>query len=519
MTNDTESSLLLYRDADKTEILVDTNHRSNPHVQARVMAMMRANPGTQPRFVSISELHDARAKNQPAYAEMDRSGMTLDDIDGDNSQSEQKVLDYFSLAKSLNSSDIHFLISETLFQVKMRIHGFLHVVDERQPKEGISLCATCILSMADVSEPMFYPNREQDARLSPGMMRKIGLFGARYSHKPTGDGLIAVMRLIPDDGNNVPTFEKLGYLPEQRRILHRLISRPEGKVILSGPTGSGKSTTLRSAWRVYLDENPGRHLLTIEDPLEGQTIGAVQTPIICDKSDPEAISQAWSRSITAAMRLDPDSIGVGEMRDLISMIAAIYASQTGHLVFTTLHTNSAFSIPERMTIYGVNENLLCDAQLLIGLLSQRLVPTLCPSCRIPWEEQEGRLTPEQREFIEKYCNREGICQSTNIFFHNPVGCKACKQEIKINGKVRGEVGHGIQGRTVIAEVVETNNRLFRLLKTEGKGAARQYWLNQMGGISRVQHMLHRINEGVVDPLMANRIIPLDEDERLEVDDA
>ena len=519
MTHDTEKSLLLFRYGDKTEILIDTNNRSDPHVQARMMEMMKINPGATHRFVSITEMREARAKNQLTLAETDKSGMTLADIDGDNSASEQKILDYFSLARTLNSSDIHFLISETLFQVKMRIHGFLHVVDERQPSEGISLCATCILSMADVSEPMFYPNREQDARLSPGMMRKIGLFGARYSHKPTGDGLIAVMRLIPDDGDNVPTFEKLGYLPEQIRILHRLISRPEGKVILSGPTGSGKSTTLRSAWRVYLDENPGRHLLTIEDPLEGQTIGAVQTPIICDKSDPEAISQAWSRSIAASMRLDPDSIGIGEMRDLVSMIAAIYASQTGHLVFTTLHTNSAFSIPERIITYGVNENLLCDAQLLIGLLSQRLVPTLCPSCRIPWDDQVGNLSPEQREFIEKYCSREGICKPENIFFHNPAGCEDCKQEIKINGKVRGVVGHGIKGRTVVAEVVETNNRLFRLLKTEGKGAARQYWLNQMGGISRVEHVLHRINEGVVDPLMADRIVPLDEDERLEVDDA
>ncbi len=519
MTNETESSLLLYREADITEILIDTNHRSDPHVQARMMAMMKEHPGARLRFVSITELREARANSQHAYAEMDRSGMTLDDIDGDNSQSEQQVLDYFSLAKTLHSSDIHFLISETLFQVKMRVHGILHVVDERQPSEGISLCATCILSMADVSEPMFYPNREQDARLSPAMMRKIGLYGARYSHRPTGDGLIAVMRLLDDDGNSVPTFATLGYLPQQIRMLSRLISRPEGKIILSGPTGSGKSTTLRSACRVYLDENPGRHLLTIEDPLEGQIVGAVQTPIICDKSDPEAISQAWSRSITSAMRLDPDSIEIGEMRDLISMIATINAAQTGHLVLTTLHTNSAFSIPERMTTYGVNENLLCDAQLLIGLLSQRLVPTLCSSCRIPWSEQIENLPQEQREFLEKYCNIEGTCNTQNIFFHNPDGCDVCKQEIKINGKVRGEVGHGIKGRTVVAEVVETNNRLFRLLKTEGKSAARQYWLNQMGGISRVRHVLHRINEGVIDPLMANRIIPLDEDERLEVDDA
>lgn len=519
MTKDTENSLLLFRYGDKTEILIDTNHRGDLRVQAGMMEMMKNHPDATIRFVSLTEMREARAKNQFTHADTDKSGMTLADIDGDNSESEQKILDYFALARSLNSSDIHFLISESLFQVKMRIHGILHVVDERQPQEGIALCATCILSMADISEPMFFPHREQDARLSPARMRKIGLYGARYSHRPTGDGLIAVMRLLDDDGNSVPTFEKLGYLPEQIRILNRLIFRPEGKIVLSGPTGSGKSTTLRSACRAYLDENPGRHLLTIEDPLEGQIVGAVQTPIICDKSDPEAISLAWGRGITSAMRLDPDSIEIGEMRDLISMMATINASQTGHLVLTTLHTNSAFSIPERMITYGVNENLLCDAQLLIGLLSQRLIPTLCPACRIPWADKVSALSADQHEFLEKYCNVDGLCATENLFFHNPEGCDTCRQEVKINGKVRAVVGHGIKGRTVVAEVVETNNRLFRLLKTEGKGTARQYWIKNMGGISRVRHLLHRINEGMVDPLMANRIIPLDEDERLEVDDA
>lgn len=155
----------------------------------------------------------------------------------------------------------------------MRIFGELQTVDEDQPALGYSLCATAILSMADVTETSFFPQREQDARLSPQLMRKIGIFGARYSHRPTGDGLIAVMRLIPDDGDKVPTFKQLGFIPEQIRLLNVMLRRPEGKIVLSGPTGSGKSTTLRSACRVYLDDNQGRHLLTIEDPLEGQILG------------------------------------------------------------------------------------------------------------------------------------------------------------------------------------------------------------------------------------------------------
>ena len=127
----------------------------------------------------------------------------------DVSESEKKVLSYFETARKLGASDIHFLISESIFKVRMRIFGELQTVDEDQPALGYSLCATAILSMADVTETSFFPQREQDARLSPQLMRKIGIFGARYSHRPTGDGLIAVMRLIPDDGDKVPTFKQL----------------------------------------------------------------------------------------------------------------------------------------------------------------------------------------------------------------------------------------------------------------------------------------------------------------------
>lgn len=515
----TEESLLLSGDGDDKEILIDTNQRGNPVVQAELMALRKAHPNAKTRFVSLSDLREARKKQPDLPAPDGKGGVTLADLGGDTSHSEQRVLAYFSAAKALGSSDIHFLISDSLFQVKMRIHGELHVVDERQRDEGFALCATCILSMSDVAETSFYPHREQDARLSPAMMRKIGLFGARYSHRPTGDGLEAVMRLIPDDGNSVPTFLQLGFLPDQVRLLTRMLLRPEGKIVLSGPTGHGKSTTLRSACRLYLDTNPGRHLLTIEDPLEGQVVGAVQTPIVCDKSDEEAVRTAWGKAISSSLRLDPDAIMVGEMRDLVSMQATIYAAQTGHLVMTTLHTNSALGIPERMVTQGVNENLLCDAQLLIGLISQRLVPTLCTSCRIPWNDRVSSLSDEEKTLLETYCNVEGICKTGNLFFHNPAGCSHCTQTITINGQARGMVGQGIKGRTVIAEVIETNNRLFRLLQTEGKVAARQHLLSHMKGISRVRHLLHRINEGLVDPLMANRIIPLDEDERLEVDDA
>ncbi|EOQ7152994.1 TPA: Flp pilus assembly complex ATPase component TadA, partial [Escherichia coli] len=321
-----KDALLFISRGDTHEILIETNQRTRPDVQSNLQELLNLYPDIIPKVVSLSELQEA-GQDDENKGPKERI-IHLKDL-ADVSESEKKVLSYFETARKLGASDIHFLISESIFKVRMRIFGELQTVDEDQPALGYSLCATAILSMADVTETSFFPQREQDARLSPQLMRKIGIFGARYSHRPTGDGLIAVMRLIPDDGDKVPTFKQLGFIPEQIRLLNVMLRRPEGKIVLSGPTGSGKSTTLRSACRVYLDDNQGRHLLTIEDPLEGQILGATQTPIICDKSDEEAVKLAWSRAISSAMRLDPDAIMEGEMRDLVSMMSTTYAAQTG----------------------------------------------------------------------------------------------------------------------------------------------------------------------------------------------
>ncbi|HHR3735970.1 TPA: GspE/PulE family protein, partial [Salmonella enterica] len=101
----------------------------------------------------------------------------------------------------------------------------------------------------------------------------------------------------------------------------------------------------------------------------------------------------------------------------------------------------------------------------IGMISQRLVPTLCPHCRIPWSEKVASLSPEQTAFLTRYGNREGICSTENMYFRNHEGCPACNRDVVINGRKRATVSRGVTGRTVIAEVVETDARLFRLLRT------------------------------------------------------
>ncbi|ELL1748501.1 Flp pilus assembly complex ATPase component TadA [Salmonella enterica] len=507
-------AVLLYHNPDSSanELLVDSERRTDAAIQQRVMQLLEENPAASMRMVSRSEL--LRCSDLASrQAEQSEQGLRLQDIKKDVSRRQGDVLNYFMVAKDIGASDIHCTTLPGLTRIEMRVHGELETISELAEEDGNAQAATIILSMCDVTEPQFFAGRKQDGRVAAKFLRKVGLFGARYSHTPTADGLHYVMRVIPDDGDVVPTLEKLGYLPEQIRLIQRILRIPEGMVILSGPTGSGKSTTLRACSDLYLKRTRyKKRLLTVEDPPEGRIVGAIQTPILCDKADEAEVRRAWERALSSALRLDPDAILPGELRDLISILAGIFAAQTGHLVFTTLHANSAFSIPERMITMGANAGLVADAQLLIGLISQRLVQVLCPDCRIPWSVKKDQLTTEEREYLGKYCTVEGVCRPENLHFRNEDGCPSCRKAVTINGRQVATVGKGVGGRSVVAEVVRPDTTLFRLLLQEGKEAAKAYWLSELGGITRRTHLLHKLNDGLIDPLDADLVVPLDEDE-------
>ncbi|ELG5397522.1 Flp pilus assembly complex ATPase component TadA [Salmonella enterica] len=507
-------AVLLYHNPETTahELLVDSQRRTDVAVQQRVMSQMEENPGVTMRLVTRSELLRC-SEMARQLSEQGEKGLRLDDIKKEVSSRQGDILNYFMVAKEIGASDIHGTTLPGLTRIEMRVHGELETISELAEEDGNAQAATIILSMCDVTEPQFYAGRKQDGRVAAKFLRKVGLFGARYSHTPTADGLHFVMRVIPDDGDVVPTLEKLGFLPEQIRLIKRILRLPEGLIILSGPTGAGKSTTLRACSDLYLERTRyKKRLLTVEDPPEGRIRGAIQTPILCDKADEAEVRRAWERALSSALRLDPDAILPGELRDLISILAGIFAAQTGHLVLTTLHANSAFSIPERMITMGANAGLVADAQLLIGLISQRLVQVLCPECRVPWSVKKDQLTTEEREYLEKYCSVEGICRPEHLHFRNEAGCPACRKAVVIGGKQVATVGQGVAGRSVVAEVVRPDTMLFRLLIQEGKEAAKAYWLSELGGITRRIHLLHKLNAGLVDPLDADLIVPLDEDE-------
>lgn len=358
---------------------------------------------------------------------------------------QQKMLGYIRHSASLGASDLHMTPGRDntdFTYVEARVHGELEVLDILRKEEGLELLGATYSGMTDVIKgTQFDPGVPQDARLSEQYLKLAGLFGARYSHYPCVGGLYAVLRLIKDDSQQIPTFSMLGYHPDQERTLRRILQRPEGIITLSGPTGSGKSTTLRTASAAYLEQYgfnntggillPRRRLFTIESPPEGRIPGAIQTAVM-------DTAQGWVDSIKSALRLDPDGILNGEIRDHDSAITAIKAAMTGHLMLTTIHANDPINILERLEMEGVQARMIADPQLFIGLLSQRLVQLICPHCRRPWHEVATERTDDERRLVESVCNPD------QVYLRNHEGCPHCWR--------------GVTGRTVIAEVISPDAR-------------------------------------------------------------
>ncbi|EFZ5781354.1 Flp pilus assembly complex ATPase component [Shigella sonnei] len=361
---------------------------------------------------------------------------------------QQKMLGYISHAATLSASDLHITPgrdSTDFTYLEARVHGELELLDIVRKDEGLELLGATYSGMTDVIKgTQFDPGVPQDARLAERFLKLAGLFGARYSHYPCVGGLYAVLRLIKDDSQHIPTFSMLGYHPEQERAVRRMLQRPEGIVILSGPTGSGKSTTLRTASAAYLEQYgfndtggillPRRRLFTIESPPEGRIPGAIQTAVM-------DTAQGWVDSVKSALRLDPDAILNGEIRDHASAITAIKAAMT--------------------------------------------------DCRLPWHEVESSRTDEERRLVENFC------QPDAVYLRNHNGCPHCWR--------------GVNGRTVIAEVISPDAKFFQIYREKGRIEAKTYWHRELGGMTRNQHLLGKINSGQVDPLAAHYISPVDED--------
>jgi type IV pilus assembly protein PilB len=356
-----------------------------------------------------------------------------------------------------NASDVHLEPFENDFRVRYRVDGVLY--DMVHPPKGLAFALFCrFKSMAsmDIAERRL----PQDGRIELSVMgRPVDL---RVNTVPTVFGECLAIRVL-DRGKTIFDMENLGLLPRDMEIVEKLIHKPHGIILATGPTGCGKTTTLYALLRKL--NTPEVKLITTEDPVEYMLEGAVQVPV------KESIGLTFAACIRSILRQDPDIILVGEVRDFDTAQMAIQSSLTGHLVLSTLHTNDAPTTIMRLVDMKVESFLL--ASTIEGIIAQRLVRVLCPRCK-----QEYR--PTKQEIIELGLSDE---QVEKMKFYKPVGCPFC----------RG----GYKGRTGIFEILIPNENLWRaVLENRPLDEIREIAVKECKMKTLVEDGIEKINLGI-----------------------
>ncbi len=325
------------------------------------------------------------------------------------------------------ASDVHIEPFEKTLRIRYRVDGImLNMIEPPRAIANLIISRIKVMSKLDISEKRL----PQDGRISVRLAGRA--VDVRVSTLPSGHGERVVMRLLDKQAGRLD-LNNLGMADKSLKVLRDALAMPHGVVLVTGPTGSGKTTTLYAA---LTHLNSGKNtILTVEDPVEYYLEGIGQTQVN------HKVELDFARGLRAILRQDPDIVMVGEIRDLETAEIAIQASLTGHLVLSTLHTNTAVGAVTRLRDMGVERFLLSSS--LAGVVAQRLVRKLCKECREPEQPNEAEC-----ELLE-------LPVDTDLKVCRPKGCSACKNT-------------GYAGRGGLYEVVPIDNTMRNLIH-DGSG--------------------------------------------------
>ncbi|NUJ23642.1 type II secretion system ATPase GspE [Pseudoalteromonas sp. 0802] len=358
----------------------------------------------------------------------DELPQTEDLLAGDDDAPIIKLINaMLSEAIKEGASDIHIETFEQELVIRFRVDGVLkEVLKPNRKLASLLVSRIKVMAKLDIAEKRI----PQDGRIS---LRIAGrAVDVRVSTMPSSFGERVVLRLL-DKNNARLNLEDLGMTERNRELFADLISKPHGIILVTGPTGSGKSTTLYAGMSQINSRD--RNILTVEDPIEYEIPGIGQTQVNTK------VDMTFARGLRAILRQDPDVVMVGEIRDLETAQIGVQASLTGHLVMSTLHTNTAAGAITRMEDMGVEPFLLSSS--LLGVLSQRLVRTLCNSCK------EGHIADERE------CQLLGVNPAEPPTIYRAVGCEECNF-------------NGYRGRTGIHELLVVDETIREMIHS-GKG--------------------------------------------------
>lgn len=465
---------MVFFDGAAAVLYVSKNHAFHAQVRSFMQQLRSKNAEFQVQQVAMDVIQEKRAK---------QSTTTREESHVEPSEMQRHAVDLFRKAVALRASDIHIRVAvkQGITKVFFRVHNDLELQADHPATWGSLLCSAIYTAMSDVSDATYEPLSRQDGRISRRDRLPEGLDGIRIATTPQVDGNVMVLRLLYQSSGNSTDICALGYSPDQKAQVALMQRRPTGINIIAGPTGSGKSTTLQcTLLDIHHSCHGTKHIITVEDPPEYPMPGIVQTPVSNANTEQER-SAAFQAAIKAAMRLDPNVIMIGEMRDPPSARLGVQAAMTGHQVWTTVHANNAFSIIDRMVDLGVPLNTMTDPTIVTGLICQRLLKVLCPACKVPFARILERYSADDRE-------RALAVAPVGSVFVTGEGCPKCNDT-------------GIAGRTVVGEVVIPDEELMDLLRRGDKQKAILAWRGR-GNATMLDSAIAKVSEGLCDPFQA-----------------
>ncbi len=359
-------------------------------------------------------------------------------------------------AINLKATDIHIEPFESEFIVRYRIDGILHTIN-KFPKylHSAVISRIKILSQLDIAEKRL----PQDGKFSFNLNGNE--FDIRVSTLPTIYGESVVLRILSKDETNID-LEILGFSSDILKMLKNFIQFSNGMILVTGPTGSGKTTTLYSLLKLLNDGT--KKIITIEDPVEYKIEGITQVQVN------EKIGLSFAKALRSILRQDPDVVMLGEIRDKETAEIAVRAALTGHLVLATLHTNDSASAFTRLIDMNIESFLVASA--VIGVLSQRLVRKICPSCK--------------EEYVPNYYEKQ-LFEVNDISppekLYKGVGCENCNYT-------------GFKGRTAIGEIIKVENNIRKLINEKADNLTIKEVAKQKGMEPLIVNGLKKVKSGV-----------------------
>ncbi|MBN6739495.1 Flp pilus assembly complex ATPase component TadA [Acidithiobacillus sp. MC6.1] len=432
----------------------------------------------------------------------------------------RKLFALLHQAVNMSASDVHMLVHPNHATIRMRVDGYLGDYAELATQECMYLIRALYVASGVKNKNTFSFDRPIAARLSKHGDFKLPdeLYAVRFASMKADDGGIVVLRLLYDSlssrgkkQGNIDLVD-LGFSEDQEKAVKSMADAPNGMIVIVGPTGSGKSTTLKFVMQWIHENYPHFNILTVEDPPEYPIVGSTQIPVSVQEDDTENVGsrgKEYGSIIATTLRLDPDILMVGEIRDGYSAIAGLRAAETGHRLWTTLHANDAWESLNRLTDLlcegGMREPLpvLSNTQNLCGLMAQRLVPKLCTHCRKPLS---GHLDVFPGVVMAELMSAIPDFDISKIFLRGD-GCDYCVPHAQGDPeKQKADQRHGILGRTVVAEIVRPDQTLLDIARRDGIPAARRYWLKARGGKLIADAAIEKIVAGILDPVVAREFI-------------